>query len=62
MNKARECPFCGSNKADTYSDTRNKTTLVICENCDAEGPPVPETENSWVAAITAWNTRYGEDE
>lgn len=46
------CPFCGSIDQDTNSNGM-ESTFVMCNNCGAEGPPMP-TEDE---AITAWFTR-----
>ncbi|KAA8387655.1 restriction alleviation protein, Lar family [Acetobacter sp. DmW_136] len=58
----KACPFCGDAHRLVATVTDEVSALVLnnwvsCENCDAEGP----LKKSRIEAITAWNTRAGEE-
>lgn len=61
----KECPFCGSKDTNVHTDVTygaNVISMVICENCEAQGPHIIESVKTSekrlkVKTIKAWNNR-----
>ena len=52
--KLADCPFCGEPPfAPIYDDHPINKWLVICDECETEGPH----KHTEAEAITAWNRR-----
>ncbi|MBF5091257.1 hypothetical protein F1640_14790 [Novosphingobium sp. NBM11] len=54
------CPFCGWSRNESYADAPcgdRRYWTVICDQCEAHGPPFSECGGGEKEAIAAWNTR-----
>lgn len=52
----KACPFCGKREArvDAVGSNERPFFVVVCGECEAEGPVARSSE----AASKAWNTRH----
>jgi len=57
MNKAKDCPFCGSNetKIDCFTLQGRHTFYIKCKVCDTKGPK----RDRLLEAMFEWNNLKG---
>lgn len=58
----KPCPFCGSETVDLDEWSENKHAVVVCLDCDAQGPVADADiyvgeEQLEKAAVFLWNER-----
>ena len=63
VEQLRACPFCRCKNVNLIQPSLGRSRVtVVCDDCCAEGPSVPNfnSEDPEYLAALAWNTRFAD--